>query len=240
MSTSDSKVVLVTGCAKGGIDYEYCKAFVEQKCRVFGIDFSQRMNDIDLSLSNNIDTLELDVSSDESVALAIKTIISKYGRIDVLANNAGIGSTGPLAELPLLQQVVPYIASQRSGSIVNISSVVGKVPTPWAGSYCASNKNAERCYHISHVLQVQDMDTKNYQSPEERKEMLPHFPRSNSNAHVAHNVLGPKPPKIISFGHMTSLFAVLSCTFIMYIFYDVCILVYSFGFVIVCINFYIV
>ncbi|TQE14346.1 hypothetical protein C1H46_000265 [Malus baccata] len=149
MSTSDSKVVLVTGSAKGGIDYEYCKAFAEQKCQVFGTDVSQRMNDIDLSLSDNIDTLELDVSSDESVAFAVKTIISQYGRIDVIVNNAGIGSTGPLAELPLdtirkaweidtlgqlrlVQQAVPYMASQRSGSIVNISSVVGNVPTPWA------------------------------------------------------------------------------------------------------------
>ncbi|KAK9990832.1 hypothetical protein SO802_025817 [Lithocarpus litseifolius] len=151
----DNKVVLVTGCAKGGIGYEYCKAFSEKNCHVFAFDISQRMHDmLDLS-SDNIETLELDVASNESVATAVNNIISKCGRIDILINNAGIGSTGPLAELPLdtirkayeintlgqlrlVQQVVPYMASRQSGSIVNVGRVVGRVPTPWAGSYCAS------------------------------------------------------------------------------------------------------
>ena len=151
----DNKVVLVTGCAKGGVGYEYCKAFAEQNCHVFASDISQRMHDmLDLS-SDNIETPELDVASDESVATVVNNIISKCGRIDILINNAVIGSTGPLAELRLdtirkayqintlgqlrlVQQVVPYMASRQSGSIVNVGSVVGRVPTPWGGSYCAS------------------------------------------------------------------------------------------------------
>ncbi|KAJ4714679.1 Short-chain dehydrogenase/reductase [Melia azedarach] len=152
---SDPKVVLVTGCAKGGIGFEYCKAFASQNCHVFASDIPQRMDDMSDFGSDEIETLELDVSSDQSVSSAIKTIISKCGRLDFLINNAGIGSTGPLAELPLhtirkaweinalgqlrmVQHVVPYMVSRRSGSIVNVASVVGKVPTPWAGSYCAS------------------------------------------------------------------------------------------------------
>lgn len=160
---SDRKIVLVTGCAKGGIGYEYCKAFAERNCRVIASDISTRMQDmLDLMESdnnnnnnNNIETLELDVSSDQSVTAAMDTVISKHGRIDILINNAGIGSTGPLAELPLdtirraweintlgqlrmVQHVVPHMAMQRSGSIVNVGSVVGNVSTPWAGSYCAS------------------------------------------------------------------------------------------------------
>lgn len=152
---TEQKVVLVTGCAKGGIGYEYCKAFAEQNCRVFASDISQRMPDlVDLKV-DEIETLELDVLSDESVSLAVKAIILKCGRIDILVNNAGIGCPGPLAELSLdaikkayeintlgqlrvTQQVVPHMAFQRSGRIVNIGSVVGKVPTPWAGAYCAS------------------------------------------------------------------------------------------------------
>ncbi|KAK6923174.1 Short-chain dehydrogenase/reductase SDR [Dillenia turbinata] len=152
---SDQKVVLVTGCAKGGIGYEYCKAFAEENCHVFASDIPQRMGDISELSSDNIETLELDVSSDESATIAVNTIIEKRGRIDILVNNAGIGSTGPLAELPLdtirkaweintlgqlrmVQQIAPRMASRRSGTIVNIGSIVGKVPTPWAGSYCAS------------------------------------------------------------------------------------------------------
>lgn len=157
MTLSDHKIVLVTGCAKGGIGYEYCKAFAEKNCLVFASDISTRMQDMsDLkSESDNIETLELDVCSDQSVTSAIDTIISKHGRIDILINNAGIGSTGPLAELSLdsvrkayeintlgqlrmVQHVVPHMATQRSGNIVNVGSVVGNVSTPWAGSYCAS------------------------------------------------------------------------------------------------------
>lgn len=152
----EPKVVLVTGCAKGGIGYEYCKAFAEQNCRVVASDIHQRMDDMsDFRSEDDIETIELDVSSDESVSSAVNTVISKYGHIDVLVNNAGIGSTGPLAELSLdaikkaweintlgqlrmMQQVVPHMASQRRGVIVNVGSVVGRVPTPWAGSYCSS------------------------------------------------------------------------------------------------------
>ncbi|KAK7263277.1 hypothetical protein RJT34_30864 [Clitoria ternatea] len=154
---SERKVVLVTGCGKGGIGYEYCKAFAEKNCHVFATDISTRMQDMsELETDNkNIETMELDVSSEESVNWAVDRVISKCGRIDVLVNNAGIGSTGPLAEMPLdtirkaweintlgqlrmVQHVVPQMAKQRSGNIVNIGSVVGNVATPWAGSYCAS------------------------------------------------------------------------------------------------------
>ncbi|XP_057728933.1 short-chain dehydrogenase PC-15-like [Arachis stenosperma] len=153
---SDTKIVLVTGCAIGGIGYEYCKAFAEKNCHVFASDISTRMQDMkQLESDNNIETLEIDVSLDQSVNSAVSTVISKRGRIDILVNNAGIGSTGPLAELPLdairksweintlgqlrmVQHVVPHMASRRSGSIVNVGSIVGTVSTPWAGSYCSS------------------------------------------------------------------------------------------------------
>lgn len=166
---SDRKIVLVTGCAKGGIGYEYCKAFAEKNCHVFASDISTRMQDmLDLN-SHNIETLELDVCSDRSVTSAVDTVISKCGHIDVLINNAGIGSTGPLAELPLdtirkaweintlgqlrmVQHVVPHMAMQRSGSIVNIGSVVGTASTPWAGSYCASKAAV---HAMSHSLRLE-------------------------------------------------------------------------------------
>ncbi|XP_062072967.1 short-chain dehydrogenase virD-like [Humulus lupulus] len=153
---NDKKIVLVTGCAKGGIGYEYCKAFADQNCYVLATDIPQRINDIVDLPNDNVEALALDVTCDESVSSAVKTIISKYGHIDILVNNAGIGCTGPLAELSLesvrkawevnalgqlrlVQQVVPYMAARPGGgTIVNVGSVVGRVPTPWAGSYCAS------------------------------------------------------------------------------------------------------
>ncbi|KAL3813705.1 hypothetical protein ACJIZ3_014973 [Penstemon smallii] len=167
--SSDPKVVLVTGCAKGGIGYEYCKAFAEQNCLVFASNIPQRMCDLIELQSDKIKTLELDVTSDGSVSNAINHVISRYGKIDILINNAGIGSTGPLAELPLhmirnafeinalgqlrmVQQVVPHMVARRGGSIVNMGSVVGKAPTPWAGSYCASKAYV---HAISHSLRLE-------------------------------------------------------------------------------------
>ncbi|XP_045829348.1 short-chain dehydrogenase PC-15-like [Trifolium pratense] len=153
---NDQQIVLVTGCAIGGIGYEYCKAFAEKNCCVIASDISTRMKDmLDLESDDNIETLELDVSSHQSATSVVDAIISKHGRIDILINNAGIGSTGPLAELPLdtirktweintlgqlrmVQQVVPHMAMKKSGTIVNVGSVVGNISTPWAGSYCAS------------------------------------------------------------------------------------------------------
>ncbi|GJR39486.1 NADPH-dependent 1-acyldihydroxyacetone phosphate reductase-like protein [Tanacetum coccineum] len=166
---SDPKVVLVTGCAKGGIGYEYCKAFAEKNCHVIASDISHRMNDLSDLQEQHIETLELDVLSDESVSSVVKAILSKHGRIDVLINNAGIGSTGPLAELPLdeikkayeintlgqlrmVQQVVPSMATRKNGVIVNIGSVVGKAPTPWAGSYCSSKAAV---HAMSHTLRLE-------------------------------------------------------------------------------------
>ncbi|KAK6258692.1 Short-chain dehydrogenase/reductase SDR - like 5 [Theobroma cacao] len=151
----EPKVVLVTGCAKGGIGYEYCRALAEHNYRVVASDIPRRMDDMLDFNADNIETIELDVSSNESVSSAVNSVISKYGHIDVLINNAGIGSTGPLAELSLdaikkaweintlgqlrmVQQIVPHMASRRRGCIVNVGSVVGRVPTPWAGSYCSS------------------------------------------------------------------------------------------------------
>ncbi|KAJ9564178.1 hypothetical protein OSB04_000144 [Centaurea solstitialis] len=166
---SDQKIVLITGCAKGGIGFEYCKAFAEQNCRVIASDIAQRMGDLSELQEQQIETLELDVLSDKSVSSAVDAIISKHGRIDVLINNAGIGSTGPLAELPLdeikrayeintlgqlrmVQQVVPSMAARKSGIIVNVGSVVGKAPTPWAGSYCSSKAAV---HAISHALRLE-------------------------------------------------------------------------------------
>ncbi|KAK9111972.1 hypothetical protein Scep_019491 [Stephania cephalantha] len=155
MGDTNNKVVLITGSAKGGIGYEYCKAFAEQNCCVVASDIPQRIKDISDFSSLNIETIELDVSSDQSVTSAVATTIEKHGKIDIIVNNAGIGSIGPLAEIPLkevtkawevnalgqlrlVQQVVPHMVANGCGTIVNVGSVVGRVPTPWAGSYCTS------------------------------------------------------------------------------------------------------
>uniref|UniRef100_A0ACD5X3Y8 Uncharacterized protein n=2 Tax=Avena sativa TaxID=4498 RepID=A0ACD5X3Y8_AVESA len=150
-----SPVVLITGCAEGGIGHEYCRAFTALGCRVVATDVPDRVAGL-ASLLDAADRLPLDVTSDASVDEAVSRVLTDYGRVDVLVNNAGMGCTGPLAELGgsetvrramdvnflgmlrLVRAVTPSMAARRSGRVVNVGSVVGTAATPWAGVYCAS------------------------------------------------------------------------------------------------------
>ena len=102
-----------------------------------------------------ISVISLDVDDDASVASGVNQVLDARGRIDVLVNNAGIGWLGSIEESPLdhfrqvmetnyfgalrcTQAVLPGMRVRRSGRIINVSSVAGKVSTAGHASYCAS------------------------------------------------------------------------------------------------------
>lgn len=102
-----------------------------------------------------IELAQLDVCDDSSVKDAVTQILQKSGRIDVLVNNAGYGLRGASEEVSLdewkrqfetnffgvirvTQAVLPQMRAQRSGAIVNISSVLGRMAIPFSGPYIAS------------------------------------------------------------------------------------------------------
>ncbi len=91
--------------------------------------------------------LPLDVTDDASLQQAVTTIMTQSGRIDVLVNNAGYGSYGAVEDVPtdearaqfevnvfgavrLTQLLLPHMRAQRSGTIINITSMGGKMHTP--------------------------------------------------------------------------------------------------------------
>jgi len=99
--------------------------------------------------------IQLDVQEDASVKAAVEQAIEQMGTIDVLINNAGYGLSGPIEETTLeeakkqvdtnffgvvrmTKAVLPYMRKQKSGLIINISSLGGMVGMPYQGFYSAS------------------------------------------------------------------------------------------------------
>jgi NAD(P)-dependent dehydrogenase (short-subunit alcohol dehydrogenase family) len=104
--------------------------------------------------------IEMDIRDDASVQRAVRAIVGKAGRIDVLVNNAGGTLVGAVEEtsvteaqslfdtnvfgtLRTTQAVLPYMREQRSGRVVNVSSVLGFLPAPYMGLYSASKHAIE-------------------------------------------------------------------------------------------------
>jgi NAD(P)-dependent dehydrogenase (short-subunit alcohol dehydrogenase family) len=99
--------------------------------------------------------IALDVRNTESIQTAITKIIGISGRIDVVVNNAGIGITGPLEEIPtaeirnnfetnffgpieVMKAILPHMRSQKSGLIINITSIAAYMGLPYRSVYSAS------------------------------------------------------------------------------------------------------
>jgi NAD(P)-dependent dehydrogenase (short-subunit alcohol dehydrogenase family) len=149
--------VLITGTSKG-IGLETALAFARAGHQVYATmrnpSQSPALADTAAREKLPITISTMDVDSDASVSNAIAAI-QKNGPIDVLVNNAGIEGVGPVEELPLakfraimetnyfgalrcIQAVVPEMRQRKSGCIINISSVAGRICNPPLTSYCAS------------------------------------------------------------------------------------------------------
>jgi NAD(P)-dependent dehydrogenase (short-subunit alcohol dehydrogenase family) len=104
---------------------------------------------------NAVLTIECDLLDSEQIRSAVRRIIDRFGKIDILINNAGIIEVGPLehmkpedfdramrlhfwAPLELISQIVPEMRTWGGGRIVNISSIGGKIAVPHMASYSAS------------------------------------------------------------------------------------------------------
>ncbi|XP_028765986.1 short-chain dehydrogenase RED1-like [Neltuma alba] len=154
MDVQPQPVVLITGCSQGGIGHALARAFAASRCTVVATSRS-RSSMADLDQDPRFFLQELDVLSDDSINRTLNNVLNKYGRIDVLVNNAGVQCVGPLAEVPLpaihhtfdtnvfgplklIQACVPHMAARKQGKIVNIGSVTAMAPGPWSGAYTSS------------------------------------------------------------------------------------------------------
>jgi NAD(P)-dependent dehydrogenase (short-subunit alcohol dehydrogenase family) len=104
--------------------------------------------------------IAMDVSDEAQIKAGVKRVISEQGRVDVLINNAGFGLHGPVEDISiesakrqfdvnlfgvaaLTKEVLPYMRKQGKGTIINVSSVNGKVHLPYGAWYVASKHALE-------------------------------------------------------------------------------------------------
>lgn len=152
---SDLKVVVVTGVSSG-IGRATATQFAKRGCKVFGTV----RNIAAATPLPGVEFIEMDIRNDASVQRGIQSIIDQAKRIDVLVNNAGTSLVGAVEEtsiaeaaalfdtnvfslLRVSQAVLPHMRAQRSGRIINVSSVLGFLPAPYMGIYAASKHAVE-------------------------------------------------------------------------------------------------
>lgn len=152
---SNSQVVLITGVSSG-IGRAAALQFVEQGCQVFGTV----RNPAKTQALPGVTLIEMDVRDDGSIERAVQTVITQAKRIDVLVNSAGVTLVGAAEEtsiaeaqtlfdtnlfgiLRTVKAVLPHMHAQRAGRIVNVSSVVGFLCSPYMALYAASKYAVE-------------------------------------------------------------------------------------------------
>jgi NAD(P)-dependent dehydrogenase (short-subunit alcohol dehydrogenase family) len=144
-----SKVVLITG-GSSGIGKAIGEFLFHKGFTVYGT--SRNPEKVTNSL---FPLIALDVRNSESIVHAVEKVISISKRLDVVINNAGVGITGPIEEIPIseiknnfdtnffgpievIKAVLPQMRSQNLGLIINITSIAGYMGLPYRGVYSAS------------------------------------------------------------------------------------------------------
>lgn len=152
-----TKTALVTG-ASSGIGEETARTLHRLGYTVYAA--ARRTDRLQKLANGGIHALAMDVTDDKSMTSGIDSIIAETGRIDVLVNNAGYGSYGAIEDVPLdetrrqfevnlfglgrlTQLVLPHMRAQKFGTIINISSMGGRLTTPLGGWYHATKYAVE-------------------------------------------------------------------------------------------------
>ena len=157
MKPSDT-TALITG-ASSGIGYATAIHLAKQGFDVIATSrvYSrlQQLKEETDRLGFSITCVELEINSDNAVEEVMSRLIDDHDGIDVLVNNAGYGLFGPvqtisanelraqyetnvIAPMKLANTVLPRMIKQRKGTIINVSSVLGQLGTPYNGAYVSS------------------------------------------------------------------------------------------------------
>lgn len=152
------KVALVTG-SSSGIGYETALLLARNGFDTFAtmrnMNKSKEITEVSKRENLALRVMQLDVNDDRSVADAINNILNEKKSIEVVVNNAGYGLMGSVEDSSLdeikaqfetnffgairvIKEVIPIMRKQRSGTIVNVSSVAGRIGFPMGSAYVSS------------------------------------------------------------------------------------------------------
>lgn len=152
-----SRVWLVTGSSTG-LGRELCEELLRQGQQV--VATARHIDSIDDLAGVSCLTETLDVTKPETIKKAVASALARFGRIDVLVNNAGYGEMGVIEEfsderarrqfdtnvfgvLNVMREVLPVMRKQRSGHVLQLSSISGIASYPFVGMYCATKHALE-------------------------------------------------------------------------------------------------
>lgn len=157
-STSPPPVTVVTG-ANSGIGRAVAIHLAGNGHRVFGtvrsLEKAAKLRAMAAEAKVELDLVELDVADDDSVRDGFARVFEQAGPVDVLVNNAGVGGNGTVEETPIasyaevmnvdlygqlrcIQAVLPSMRQQRQGTVVNITSIAGRIAALAQAPYVAA------------------------------------------------------------------------------------------------------
>lgn len=151
------QIILITG-ASSGMGESAARVLSQKGYKVYGA--ARNLDKMRHLKQSGIPIVPLDLTKDESIVNCVNTILEKEGRIDVLINNAGYGSYGAVEDVSMdeakrqfevnmfglariTQLVLPNMRKNKTGRIVNISSMGGKIYTPFGAWYHATKHAVE-------------------------------------------------------------------------------------------------
>ncbi len=153
----NEKVILITG-ASSGIGFDAAQTLAQQGHCVFAA--ARRTELMEPLKAYGVHVIKMDVTDEKSMKDGVETLIQAMGHIDVLINNAGYGYFGAIENVPmedarrqlevnvfglarLTQLVLPYMRQQKSGRIINTSSIAGKMVFYMGGWYNITKYSVE-------------------------------------------------------------------------------------------------
>ena len=151
------KIVLVTG-ASSGIGLIASRMLAENDFTVYAA--ARRLDKMEPLKASGVHVLGMDLTDGDSIRIGIDEILDRSGGIDILVNNAGYGSYGAVEDVPMeearrqfdvnlfglaeiTRAVLPGMRERRQGRIINVSSIAGRIYTPFAAWYHASKHAVE-------------------------------------------------------------------------------------------------